>query len=403
MTIPSQPVDIASQVQENYAADSRLSKAISVWQSKMPDGLLRSAVLPGEAGVAAFRESIEILNMADPRHQQLAPAILKNIGAQAMGDVLSRQSRILYLKNLQINRALLAELEEHLKLFQAAGIPTLCLKGAALLNSCYPDSGIRRILDLDVLVPEARFYQAVNLLQEHGWVAIETDRVLNNTLDTRFLSSLNLSHPQYEFSLDLHAHAHHGVTWTGANEIFWARAVEFRLGAATSCMLRPEDNLSQLLVHGLSENSHPPVRWALDALETLRFAEDFDWQLVVDNARHLDAVAQHFSAISYLREIKEFPGMSDAVLQLTSMPTTPAGLGRWSFRLEPQNSFREAVLYHRLLFLASASREADSAYWGALKAYFRHWNGVNNLLMASILACWKVTSRMFGLKKGPAD
>jgi hypothetical protein len=168
-------------------------------------------------------------------------------------------------------------------------------------------------------------------------------------------------------------------------------------------MLCPEDNFTQLLVHGLSENANPPVRWALDALETLRFADSFDWQMVVDNARHTGTVAQHFLALSYLREIKEFPGMSDAVHQLESLPVTAAELGQWSFRLEPQNTAREAVLYHKLLFSSSASRDRNEKLWPLIKAYFRHWNGVDNLLMASFKACWKVAKRLLGLKKGPAN
>lgn len=403
MTTPCRTPDLAKLVAKNYPVDSRLTAALADWQSQMPDGLFRSAVRPGEEGVAAFRQSVETFNMADPRHQQLAPAIFKNIGAEAMGTTLARQSQVLCLKNRMGNRSLLEELEQHLKLFSEAGIPVLCIKGAALLHTCYPDISVRRIMDIDIVVPEQRFAQAIDLLSHRRWVHLETGKPLESTLDRRFVHGINVSHPNFYFPLDIHAHINHGALWEGVDELFWSRAVAHRVGAIPAMMLCPEDNFTQLVVHGIAENLNPPVRWVLDTLGILRSAKAFDWQVVAANAQRMDVVPQHYVAMTYLLSIEDLPGMRDAAARLESLSATADGLAYWSFRLERPNSVLEAILIHRIIFFSSAIRDPSEKPWTMITVYLKSWIRVESLVLATVLACWKVVKRMLRLTKGRVD
>ena len=52
---------------------------------------------------------------------------------------------------------------------EAAGIPTLALKGAALIHSLYSDLGQRPMNDLDILVPAGRAAEAAEVLRAEGY------------------------------------------------------------------------------------------------------------------------------------------------------------------------------------------------------------------------------------------
>jgi hypothetical protein len=50
----------------------------------------------------------------------------------------------------------------------AAGIPALLLKGAALVETVYPDPAQREMLDLDILVPGEQLDEASSVLTPLG-------------------------------------------------------------------------------------------------------------------------------------------------------------------------------------------------------------------------------------------
>jgi hypothetical protein len=62
-----------------------------------------------------------------------------------------------------------AVLREGVQLMAAAGIPVMPLKGIWLQQFVYPELSTRRITDVDVLVPDARYESALRLLEHAGW------------------------------------------------------------------------------------------------------------------------------------------------------------------------------------------------------------------------------------------
>jgi hypothetical protein len=67
------------------------------------------------------------------------------------------------------NARLLAELARCVSTLQAAGIPSVALKGVVLLARHYPRPSMRHTVDLDVLVGPARFRDAVACLRAAGY------------------------------------------------------------------------------------------------------------------------------------------------------------------------------------------------------------------------------------------
>jgi hypothetical protein len=76
-----------------------------------------------------------------------------------------------YLRHRHANQVRTRVLHDVLAAYQAAGIPALVLKGAALFHLVYPEPGLRPMSDLDILVPESEAWRAQRTLAELGFDA----------------------------------------------------------------------------------------------------------------------------------------------------------------------------------------------------------------------------------------
>jgi hypothetical protein len=84
-------------------------------------------------------------------------------------------------------------LDEAAKLFLAARIPVMPLKGMWLQQVVYESAYERRVSDLDLLVPEDRYEEAADILRAAGWRCS-----CWNTWEATFRS------PRYPLPIDLH-------------------------------------------------------------------------------------------------------------------------------------------------------------------------------------------------------
>ena len=74
-----------------------------------------------------------------------------------------------YYASAAHNAVLFQELERILRMLEAAGIPVIVLKGAALAQTIYPDIALRPMTDLDLLVLQKDLDRAVTLIRESGY------------------------------------------------------------------------------------------------------------------------------------------------------------------------------------------------------------------------------------------
>ena len=94
-------------------------------------------------------------------------AALQDLGlAGSLDEELSAFLDAIHAANMERND----ELAAAVGILNQAGIEPVLLKGAIrLVDGLYPDIGWRMLRDLDLLVPEARFAQAIELLQAAGY------------------------------------------------------------------------------------------------------------------------------------------------------------------------------------------------------------------------------------------
>ncbi|GMU52526.1 MAG: hypothetical protein AMXMBFR33_16720 [Candidatus Xenobia bacterium] len=153
------------------------------------------------------------------------------------------------------------------------GIPTLRLKGAAMVKSYYRESGSRWMADFDILVPRHDAARALDALASQGWVS-DHDLPLSQMLTHHSQGHRHPDHPGYR--IDLHWHALSECRWPGSDEAVWSRS---RDG-----LLDPADHLVVLCCNAARDNSRSP--WLLDASAILeRTGEQLDWSVVISESR----------------------------------------------------------------------------------------------------------------------
>jgi len=73
-----------------------------------------------------------------------------------------------YINNFLLFQQLVKVFEKIQSLLLQNDIPVVALKGFALALDIYPDSGLRPMSDIDILVPEGKGFEALSILQKNG-------------------------------------------------------------------------------------------------------------------------------------------------------------------------------------------------------------------------------------------
>lgn len=137
-------------------------------------------------------------------------------------------------------------------------IPVVLLKAAALDRLVYTRPGLRPRLDTDVLVPPARFAEALRVLVADG-----ADLV---TYDGRPLTAAIYHERELRLAggalLDLHRHVAAWPLVAGFEAALVSRATRADDGAFVPA---PEDLLLGLAIHAAQDGFRAPLRLALDA------------------------------------------------------------------------------------------------------------------------------------------
>jgi hypothetical protein len=107
------------------------------------------------------------LDALDLGSARLVPLVWWNLrGLGVRGPLMDAMERR-YTETRAANAALLEQLGVCLAAFNAAGIPTMVLKGPAVVESAY--AGLRQMSDIDLLVPLGRIADANDALGRFGW------------------------------------------------------------------------------------------------------------------------------------------------------------------------------------------------------------------------------------------
>jgi hypothetical protein len=336
---------------------------MSLLPNRLPDShvlLARAALLDGDEALTAWRswKRVRSLEAIEPELRVLLPMLYRNLVVldpeEPALPVLKGVYRHAWLRNQhQFKRA-----GHALRLLSEGGFETLVLKGAALMVQCYRDSGLRPMVDVDVLVRTERAMEAAELLRRSGWRRVPGPSLLAQMP----IVPGTIFDDDDGGSIDLHWHS----LWAPADESdFWDAAVPIEIGGALTLGQCHADHLLQVCVHGMWSGARQPVRWLADATMVLRSAgPDLAWDRVVGRARARSVTLPMAAAVRSLRDLLGAPVSDEALRSLEQAPRgrTEAAV-HWAWTGPPTRARRAVVLadnYRRRRKLPSSPARAES-------------------------------------------
>jgi hypothetical protein len=252
------------------------------------------------------------------------------------------------------NAVLLRHLDSVLKVLNAQAIPVVLLKGADLARSLYPEPSLRVMTDLDLLVPQVRFKEAlalVNALGYHEYLPEASpglDHLLSHHAhlrkDSRIPTLLEL-----HWALVATPAFRHAVSM----DWFWENLEPVKnwhdknpiLEQNTVFTLDPTANLLYLTAHQMLQHGgeRASLRWLLDLQRLIeQRRQQIDWEELVTQADHfgwsgalwaaLDAVQACFATSlpeGLLSRLQAQVGEHDALVELKAETAPTRILGEW--------------------------------------------------------------------------
>ncbi|MCC7271083.1 MAG: nucleotidyltransferase family protein [Alphaproteobacteria bacterium] len=264
--------------------------------------LLRILYSPDEIAAPLFERWQARVDMTDLDDgcYRLYPYLYRRIRGFAPDHPFLGRLKGLFRRSLYRNNMLFQWAREVLERLRAAEIDCIVLKGAALVRSIGLSAGFRPMADVDLLVRPGDARRAMEVADPLF------RRILDDPVGT--MARIQLRHGASimdDRRLEIDMHWRIGDVWAPGDDPdapFWETAQPVELSGATALALAPTELLYHVVVHGLSWNALPTVRWISDALDIMAAEGDLlDWHRLVALAERYHRRATVRVALAYVR------------------------------------------------------------------------------------------------------
>ncbi|MBP0495020.1 nucleotidyltransferase family protein [Pararoseomonas indoligenes] len=287
--------------------------------------LLEACLRPpseARAAFAAWRDFADPAEM-EGRDLRLMPLLHANLRRAGVKD-----PKLAWLggqaKHIWLTGALrLRSLQQGLCTLEAAGIPVVLMKGAALLARWRAEAELRPMGDFDLLLPRERLRDALGALQADGWGGPAPATVTET--DLRRFHALGVPGPSTSL-LDLHWRPAAAIGDPAHAEGVMSRAVGGTLNGMPLRIAGLTDHLFVLLAHAFHDTVIGRHDWVAEAALLLRHGGEgtWDWPLLRGLSRRYRLEAWTSEALALVADIALLP-----------LPRGVSSLPRW--RLPFQN------------------------------------------------------------------
>ena len=291
------------------------------WQQEL---LLQAALMRGPKALEAWdrwKASVDIEKL-DPESLRLLPQLYDTLRRQGVSDLALGRLKAAYRRTWYDNHRLLHAMSGLLRSFHEAGIPTLLLKGAALVSQYYRDYGLRPMYDVDILIPASQPSPALKLLTNLGYTPV---------WDTREESEVLARRHGWDFQdaegrqVDLHWRVFHDDVHPDADVEFWQGSVPVTIHGVQTRTLNAADQLLHVCVHGATWMDEPAVHWVADATAILRAVNgELDWDRLLVQARRCRFTVLLRETLHYLRDVVDAPVPSAVLRRMDETPASRA-------------------------------------------------------------------------------
>jgi hypothetical protein len=183
------------------------------------------------------------------------------------------------------------KLEEVLLALAGKGISPIVMKGAALASLVYPGTGLRPMLDIDLLVKSSDLDAAASVFAGLGYAADESYQPAE-----WYRSQHHHLAPFVSRDGSVVVELHHQVASLRANVAipiaeFWQRARSAQIASVPAQVLAPEDLLLSICTHvAISQRFEKALRDLTDIAGILStYGDEIDWEQLVHNAAEYGA------------------------------------------------------------------------------------------------------------------
>lgn len=286
------------------------------WPTRDQELMLRAALLQRELALESWNEWRRNINVdvIDYGSHRLIPLLYRNLQRHGVKDPLMERLKGVYRYYLYKNEILMHRMGTLLAAFEDAGINTMVLKGAALIQLYYRESGLRPMLDADVLVHAQQAEQAMELLTRLEWKSV---RHRQPKMSIPILHSTPFEDGGGR-QVDLHWHLFWECFNANDDDDYWENAIPIQIGGVETLALNPTDQLLHTCWHGARWNEVPPIRWIADAMAILSgSAEEIDWASLLKKAQKHRIVMPVKDSLEYLKKTFDAP-VPDTLLKSLS-------------------------------------------------------------------------------------
>ncbi|MBV9951746.1 MAG: nucleotidyltransferase family protein [Acidimicrobiia bacterium] len=275
--------------------------------------LLEDPASAAEAG-RRYLDSVD-LQVIPWSQSRLLPTLYKRMAD--LGEPVPSLLRGTYRKAWTQNQARFRATVATIEALEAAGIPTLVLKGASLVPAYGGDWGVRDMSDVDVLVDRSQLEQAAAIIDAGGWRptrGLTTAGVLARFATRRH--SWNFEHPDGH-QLDLHWRVFSESRGPTSDRAFFEAAVPLELGSVRVRRMGDADLLLHVFEHASHDESASRLQWVVDAVKVLRSTDDI--------AAVADRLASQASAHALVEPVR---AKVEAITEVLDEPAAAALLDR---------------------------------------------------------------------------
>ena len=211
-----------------------------------------------------------------------------------------------YLENSARNTVLTAELCRLIGAFADLGIDAIPYKGPVLSFYAYGDLGLRRFVDLDVIVKKTDVLKAREILLAEGYMPAKSLSLSQQELLLRTQHNMQFSRDNRQLIIELHWEVapHLFVSSVSAEEL-WQHLITIDIHGTPVKTLSADDLLFSLCVHG-SRHLWERLSWICDVAELIG-RHSVNWTTLLNRATTADSERMFLLGLHLAHQLLQAP------------------------------------------------------------------------------------------------
>ncbi len=211
-----------------------------------------------------------------------------------------------FLDNVARNTVLTDELCRLIGLFADSGIDAIPYKGPVLSLFAYGNLGLRRFVDLDVIVNKADVLKAREILLAEGYTPARSLSLTQQELLLQTQHNMQFSRDNRRLILELHWEvAPHLFASSVRAEKLWQNLTSIEINGTRVKTFAADDLLFSLCVHG-SRHLWERLSWVCDVAELIK-RHTLNWSKLLERAATADSERMFLLGLHLAHELLDAP------------------------------------------------------------------------------------------------